>query len=148
MTNVLILMSDEHNPLYSSVHGYPTIHTPNMERLAQRGTVYENAYCPSPLCLPSRAAFMAGQRVYQLQCYSNCNVNLDPSYPSYGRVLADQGVHTAYIGKTDVYAPGRDLGFSEMIMPRDRKWPGDTNHRRTPLHVRAGSSRTRTRTPA
>jgi choline-sulfatase len=140
MSNVVLFMPDEHNPLYSAVHGHPTLHTPNMEQMAEAGTVYQNAYCPSPLCLPSRSALMAGQRVHQLQTYSNCNVNLDASYPSYGAVLARQGVYTAYVGKTDVYAPGQALGFSEMILPGNRKLPGDTNHRRTPLTIRAGSA--------
>ena len=140
MPNVLILMSDEHNPRYSSVHGHPTVQTPHMARLAQEGTVYENAYCPSPLCLPSRSAFMAGRRVHQLQTYSNCNLGLDPSPPSYGAVLAEQGVHTAYVGKTDVYAPASELGFSTLMLPGDRRPPGDTNHRRTPLSIRTGAA--------
>jgi choline-sulfatase len=140
MPNVLIFMSDEHNPRYSSVHGHPVVQTPNMARLAQEGTVYENAYCPSPLCLPSRSAFMAGNRVHHLQTYSNCNVNLDLSPPSYGAVLAAQGVHTAYVGKTDVYVPGDKLGFEKMMLPGDRRLPGDTNHRRTPLAIRTGSA--------
>jgi len=140
MPNVLIFMSDEHNPRYSSVHGHPVVQTPNLARLAREGTVYENAYCPSPLCLPSRSAFMAGRRVHQLQTYNNCNLHLDPSPPSYGAVLAAQGVHTAYVGKTDVYAPGDELGFSEMMLPVDRRLPGDTNHRRTPLAIRTGAA--------
>jgi len=139
MPNFLLLMSDEHNPLYSSVYGHPSISTPNMERLAERGTVFENAYCPSPLCLPSRSAFMAGRRVHQIQAYSNCNTNLG-DYPSYGKILADQNVHTAYIGKTDVYRPGSQLGFTQMLQPGDRKPPGDTHHGRTPLTIRSGAA--------
>ena len=143
MANVLLLMSDEHNPRYSSPYGHPSVHTPHMQQLADRGTVFENAYCPSPLCLPSRSSFMAGRWVHQLQTYSNCNVGMDDfSYPSYGGVLADQGVHTVHAGKVDVYRPGIDLGFSEMLLPQDRALPGDTNHGRTPLSIRQdGASR-------
>jgi len=100
MANVVLLMSDEHNPFYSSVYGHPFVHTPNMERLARSGSVFLNAYCPSPLCLPSRSAFMAGKRVHELQTYSNCNLNLNPRHPSYASVLSQQGVHITYIGKT------------------------------------------------
>ena len=140
MPNFLLLMSDEHNPRVSSVHGHASVSTPNMERLAASGTLFENAYCPSPLCLPSRSAFMAGRPVHQLQTYSNCNVGL-ADYPAYGGVLAGQGIHTAYIGKTDVYRPGAELGFTEMILCRDRRSPGDTNHGRTPLSIRQGAAR-------
>ena len=67
--NVIVLKSDEHNPLYSSIHGHPFIETPNMERLARMGTVFENTYCPSPLCLPSRASSISGRRVHEIQAY-------------------------------------------------------------------------------
>ena len=120
MPNAIMLMSDEHNPFFSSVYGHPFIQTPNMERLAQAGTLYQNAYCPSPLCLPSRAAFMAGQRVHTLQTYNNCILDLNPNYQSYGAALAEQGIHSTHIGKTDVYDKSANLGFSEMILPQNR----------------------------
>ncbi len=139
--NFVVVMSDEHNPRVSSVHGHPMVHTPNLDRLAARGTVYENMYCPSPLCMPCRSAFMSGRRVHEVQCYSNCNV-FPFEYPSYGQVLREQGVHTAHIGKVDVYRPGAELGFSEMLLPGDRKPPGDINISRDPLAIRAdGASR-------
>jgi choline-sulfatase len=113
-----------------------------MQALAERGVVYENAYCPSPLCMPSRSAFLSGLWAHQIQTYSNCNVCLeDARYPTLGRVLDEQGVHTAFVGKTDVYRPADELGFSEMIKPQDRAWPGDTNHRRRPLGIRHGAAR-------
>lgn len=133
--NVLMIMSDEHNPRVSSVYGHPLVQTPNLERLAARGVVFENCYCPSPLCLPSRSAVMAGRYVHELQTYNNCNA-VTHDYPSYGAVLAAQGVHTAYAGKVDVYRPAEELGFNDMMLPGDRKHPGDTNFERAPLKVR------------
>jgi choline-sulfatase len=140
MSNFLILMSDEHNPLYSASYGHKSIRTPNMQALADRGVVYENAYCPSPLCMPSRSAFMTGRRVHELQAYSNCNLLMDPTPSSFGSALARQGVHSAYVGKTDVYAPGNQLGFSAMMRPGDRRPPGDINHRHTPTPIRPGAA--------
>src|SRR6056297_326842 len=136
MSNILILMSDEHNPLYTEPYGHAAVKTPNMQALADRGVVFESGYCPSPLCMPSRSAFLAGKRVHTLQTYSNCNALVDPTPLSFGAALSAQGVHTAYIGKTDVYAPGDQLGFNEMMRPEDREFPGDTNHRRHPLAIR------------
>lgn len=134
--NVIILMSDEHNPFFSSIYGHPFIKTPNMDIMARKGTLFKNAYCPSPLCMPSRSAFITGRRVHELQTYSNCNVNIDDSAASYGSDLSKQGVYTAYIGKTDVHAPSSKLGFDEMILPGDREIPGDTNFIRRPLKIR------------
>lgn len=136
MPNVVVFMSDEHSPFISSVYGHPFVHTPNMERLAQLGTVFENAYAPSPLCLPSRSAFMTGRPVHQIQTYNNCKV-IPFAHRSYGEVLAEQGVHTAYIGNgAALYCDPQDLGFTEMILAGKRKPSLDTSFRRNPLPIR------------
>ncbi len=144
-TNVLILMSDEHNPFYSSPYGDPYhtgIQTPNMARLARMGTVFENTYCPSPLCAPSRGAFVSGRWVHDIQVYNNCNV-IQFDYPTYGKVLRDQGVYTVHAGKTDFYNRASTLGFSELILPGDRALPGDTAISRHPVAVRHGEGEAR-----
>ncbi len=125
MTNVVLLMSDEHNAFVSSVHGHSTVQTPNMERLAAMGTVFDHAYCPSPLCAPSRSAFMAGKPPHLVDVYNNANV-ISAEHLSYGGVLAEQGVHTVYAGKADVYTTADRLGFRELLEVKDRKPPGDT----------------------
>jgi choline-sulfatase len=86
MSNTVVLMSDEHNAFVSSVHGHPFIRTPNMDRLASRGTVFESAYCPSPLCVPARSAFMTGRYVHEIQVYSNIVTNASSRLPTYGGV--------------------------------------------------------------
>src|SRR5690625_2680335 len=115
MTNVLLLVSDQHNPRHSSTYGHEAVRTPNMDRLAARGTVYENAYCPSPLCVPSRTAFMTGRYTHQTQAYNNSKV-IERRHPSYGGVLAEQGVHTVYVGGgSNLYRDPFALGFVEML---------------------------------
>jgi choline-sulfatase len=135
VTNVLILMSDEHSARVASVYQHPVVETPNMERLAREGVVYDAAYCPSPLCAPSRSSFMSGLPVHQMQIYNNCSI-VQFDYPSYGSVLHDQGVHTVHIGKTDAYTSWEGLGFSDTRQPGDRTTPGDINFSRDPLTVR------------
>jgi choline-sulfatase len=132
MTNVVLLISDEHNPFFSGPWGNDTVHTPSMDRLAAMGTVYENTYCPSPLCLPGRSAFFAGKYVHELT-FRNRGSNLRPDHPSYGRVLSEQGVHTTHVGKVHAYAKGVNLGFSEMLMPWDTSEQGDGFIGRSPL---------------
>lgn len=131
----VVLKSDEHNPRYSAVYGHPFVRTPHMERLARRGTVFENHYTPSPLCRPARSAWMSGRYVHEIQCYSNCTV-FSHHHRTYAQVLRAQGVHTVHIGKTDVYRPAHDLGFSEVLHPIDRPPPGDTHISRQPLDIR------------
>jgi arylsulfatase A-like enzyme len=48
--------------------GHPIIQTPNLDRLAARGALFENAFCCSPLCVPSRVGFFTGQYVHRTNC--------------------------------------------------------------------------------
>lgn len=136
-SNVLVFMSDEHNPYFSGLGRYRFVETPNLEKLAERGVVFSNTYCPSPVCHPSRSAFCAGQRVHQIQTYSNCNL-FKATFPSYGHILAQAGVHTVNIGKTDFYNDGVRLGFSEVISPGERLQPNPYISRQ-PLAINPGS---------
>src|SRR5699024_6271440 len=88
------------------------------EKLAERGTIFDNAYCASPLCHPSRSAFMTGKRVHELQTYSNCSINLDFNHRSFGSVLSDQNVHTVLVGKSGTYFGEFDeMYFCEETTP-------------------------------
>ena len=58
--NILIVMVDQLAPAFLPIYGHPLVKAPNLEALAERGVVFESAYCNSPLCSPSRTAFMTG----------------------------------------------------------------------------------------
>ncbi|MBI9021500.1 MAG: sulfatase-like hydrolase/transferase [Verrucomicrobia bacterium] len=125
---VLLITSDEHNPKISSVEGHPFIHTPNLQRLADRGTTYLSCYSPSPLCIPARSSFMCGKYVHETQVYNNCTLR-ERDFPSYGNVLKDYGVYTAHYGKKHLYRKSADLGFSEIYHGPWPDWmtPHDPN---------------------
>lgn len=58
--NVLFIVSDDLSTALGG-YGHPQCRTPNLDRLAARGVVFERAYCQSPVCGPSRASFMTGR---------------------------------------------------------------------------------------
>jgi len=60
--NVLFIAIDDQNDWVGPLRGHPLVQTPNMDRLAQRGSVFLNAHCQSPLCNPSRTSLMLSQR--------------------------------------------------------------------------------------
>lgn len=59
--NVLFIIVDDLRPLLRC-YGYPEMHTPNIDRLAQQGTLFNKAYCQYPLCSPSRTSAITGLR--------------------------------------------------------------------------------------
>lgn len=59
--NVLLISIDDLNDWVGCLEGHPQALTPNIDRLAQQGTLFENAHCQSPVCNPSRASMMTGR---------------------------------------------------------------------------------------
>lgn len=60
--NVLFIAIDDQNDWCGPLGGHPLAKTPQLDRLAQRGTVFSNAHCNAPLCNPSRTSLMLGLR--------------------------------------------------------------------------------------
>ncbi len=56
--NVLLIAIDDLNDWIGCMGGHPQAQTPNMDRLAARGVLFDNAHCQSPVCNPSRASMM------------------------------------------------------------------------------------------
>ncbi|WP_283395942.1 sulfatase [Candidatus Pelagisphaera phototrophica] len=60
--NVLFIAIDDQNDWIGCMDSHPMVQTPNIDRLADRGTVMTNAHCQAPLCNPSRTSLMVGLR--------------------------------------------------------------------------------------
>jgi arylsulfatase A-like enzyme len=69
--NVLLMVADDLNHWVGSLQRNPQTRTPNLDRLAQRGVNFTNAYCASSICNPSRAALLSGRRTATTGVYSN-----------------------------------------------------------------------------
>ena len=63
--NLLIIISDEHRKDAMGCAGHPIVKTPHLDALAKKGTRFTNAYTPSPMCVPTRAAIATGRHVHQ-----------------------------------------------------------------------------------
>src|SRR5438045_852684 len=69
--NVLLIIADDLNDWIGPLHGNPQVKTPNLDKLAARGMTFRNAQASAPLCNPSRASFMSGQRPSTTGIYDN-----------------------------------------------------------------------------
>lgn len=115
--NLLILMSDEHNPKIMGCAGNTIIQTPNLDALARRGTRFSSAYTTCPICVPARAAFATGKYVHQVGYWDNAD-GYEGAIPSWHHLLRDGGHEVVSIGKLHFRgAPGDDHGFSREIVP-------------------------------
>jgi arylsulfatase A-like enzyme len=96
--NIVFILSDDHRWDAMGVMGHPYIDTPNLDRIAAEGVLFENAFVTSSLCSPSRASFLTG--VYpQLHGVQNNFTAWDNGNVTFFEYLKEAGYSTAFIGK-------------------------------------------------
>ena len=111
--NVLLIVADDLN-CDLGAYGNFVVQTPNIDQLAQRGVLFENAHNQYPLCGPSRASFMTGMYTNQTKITKN-NMNLRNSVPdviSLGQRFRQQGYQSVRIGKMFHYDNPSAIGTS------------------------------------
>ncbi|HEX29999.1 TPA: sulfatase, partial [Candidatus Poribacteria bacterium] len=59
--NILWICSDQQRFDTLGCYGNPFVHTPNLDRLAKGGVLFEFCFSQSPVCTPSRASFLTGR---------------------------------------------------------------------------------------
>lgn len=118
--NVLILLSDQHRRDLLTCSGNPLVPTPNLDRIAARGVRFTQAYCPYPVCAPSRMSLLTGLHGHHHGVDSN-ERTLDWRVRTVAHHFRDHGYLTGLIGKmhfNDGHTHGFDyvLGFNDWLM--------------------------------
>lgn len=97
--NIIFIMSDDHARQAISAYGSYRNETPNIDRLASEGMLFENAYVTNSICAPSRAVILTGKHSHINGKIDNSGARFDSSQVTFPKLLQEAGYQTAMIGK-------------------------------------------------
>ena len=110
--NILFLLSDQHSYKVAGCYGDALGATPNIDRIARHGVTFDNAYCASPICTPSRMSLLTGQWPHKQSCWT-LEDQLASDLPTYAHALGAAGYRTILAGRMHSIGPDQLHGFSE-----------------------------------
>jgi arylsulfatase A-like enzyme len=113
--NVLFVLADQWRARTIGFAGDPNVKTPHLDRLAGQSVRFINAIAGMPVCCPTRASLLTGQRPLTTGVFMN-DVPLNPQANTLAKVLGGAGYDTAYIGKWHLNGDGRS-----RFIPQERR---------------------------
>lgn len=114
--NLIVIMADEHRRDALGCMGHPIARTPNLDALARRGALFENAYTPSPICVSARAALATGVPVHQTGHWDSAAPYCGTPH-SWMHAARDAGCEVVSFGKLHFRSNTDDNGFSREVLP-------------------------------
>ncbi len=116
--NLLFLMSDQHQREASGCYGSSEVRTPHIDEIAANGVRFDRAYCPSPVCVPSRGSLITGH-----YAHTHGAKILDDPLPAEARTIAhffrERGYVTGAIGKMHFVDESLRHGFDHRLHLED-----------------------------
>jgi choline-sulfatase len=135
--NIVFICIEQHCFKYTGYAGHPWVRTPNLDRIANHGVTFSNAYTTSPVCTPGRTGLMTGMFPSDSNSFGNTTV-WDGSHPTWGKRLQEAGYRTWATGKIELN-PKFDLGFdTDHVSNGHARNPDITELFRRPLCYRMG----------
>ncbi len=126
--NILLIMADQLRHSSLAAYGHKLVKTPNLDRLAREGVVFENFYSTSPLCAPARATVMNGLLPSRTGVFDNA-AEFPSAIPTWAHYLRLVGYQTCLSGKMHFVGPDQLHGLEERlttdIYPADFGWTPD-----------------------
>jgi len=143
--NIIFILTDDHRWDCLGAMGHPFLKTPNMDRIAQEGVLFENAFVTTSLCSPSRASFLTGQYASVHGVQNNATMWDEKRNITFFEHLKKSGYDNAFIGKW--HMPGGQLpnlpGVDQFVSFTRKDGQGDywdcpifVNHQLTPNRKR------------
>lgn len=113
--NIVLVMADQMAAPSLPIHGHPVCQTPHLEALADRGVVFDAAYCNAPLCAPSRFAMMSGRLNPSIDVFDNAS-EFAADIPTLAHYLDMLDYRTILCGKMHFIGPDQLHGFQERLV--------------------------------
>ena len=104
--NIVVLLSDQQTVSCYGSPIYPGL-TPNLDKMARRGLLFERAFTPQPVCGPTRACLQTGRWATETGCFRN-GIALPPGTPTIASLLRKAGYEVGYIGKWHLASTPRE----------------------------------------
>lgn len=132
--NILMIHSDQHRFDCLGINGHPLVQTPNLDALAGRGVNFTNAFCPIPLCTPTRGCLLTG--VWPMTHQALANGGTEASRPmrddlvTWSELLQQAGYALDYVGKWHVSSrkTKAQLGWDRFLCDSQyHRWRQDQN---------------------
>ena len=96
--NIVFILSDDHTRAAISAYGSKLIDTPNLDRIAKEGVLFQNCCVTNSICAPSRAVILTGKHSHKNGVRTNRD-RFDAAQATFPRMLQEAGYETALIGK-------------------------------------------------
>jgi choline-sulfatase len=114
-TNIVMIMADQLRKDCVGAYGNKVIRTPNLDRIAREGIVFEHAYTSTPSCTPARSALMTGMSPWKHGMLGYKNMATKPYPVEKARALAEAGYYTMAVGKNHYYPISNPHGYHHMM---------------------------------
>ncbi len=108
--NILFIQSDSMDGRAMGCMNHPAAFTPTMDAIAARGAIFQQAYCPSPVCVPSRAGMWAGKQIDRLGVWNNAEGLADDGETVFP-LLRQAGYRTELLGRLDHHRDAHTIGL-------------------------------------
>lgn len=126
--NLLFIFSDQHAQTISGCYGDPHVATPALDALAARGVRFDNAYCASPICVPSRMSMLTACHPSQQECWTNDDY-LASDRPTWLHALGAAGHRPELIGRMHAMGPDQMHGYAyREVGDHSPNWGGIPRH--------------------
>ena len=112
--NIVLIFSDDHARQAISAYGSKVNRTPNIDRLARSGTLFERHYTSNPICAPSRATLLTGKYSHVNGHRDNASA-FDGTQSNVAKLLQSNGYETAWIGKWHLVSEPTGFNHWEIL---------------------------------